>query len=372
MKRIFLAVPIIAVSASAQVTATAPLNTNLTPATVQQLQKQTATQQAAIIRAYLAAYAQQRVVDTTNRSASTLKRQSLLQARLQAAGTRYSFYRLSTDPATGQIVIASEPDPIPLTEMVATNGNPIIQSIDVSSITPGSSVTINGANFQDPGLQGQSPGKVLFTLPGGSVLTGQITLWSRSAIQAVLTAQISGVLAGTASISVVLNPSGQSSNAFNVNFTPIIDAYPMAMYRLLDVNSLGQPCGYDAFGNHLDWYGWAPANDGIPSDVSPTGYEYIHVEHDGGKLLGCGPGEDHPLRSQKLLNQWVVDSYPFAKFTRSSNLATNDAYINNPPGTGVGTNDPYVDVHWYADANQGVTYCISVIVKGPRGTLYIP
>ncbi len=69
--------------------------------------------------------------------------------------------------------------------------------------------------------------------------------------------------------------------------------------------------------------------------------------------------DDEYFLNRKLRNGWVVDSI---------NFASGDARLDE---SRVGTDSPYVKVHWWCDAPwQNVSYTVMIFVKGPKGTMY--
>ena len=65
-----------------------------------------------------------------------------------------------------------------------------------------------------------------------------------------------------------------------------------------------------------------------------------------------------------LKNGWVVDSVNFGVVYISGNA--NAGVSDNR----IGTNSPFVKVHWWMDAFSAVTYNLSVTIKGPKGVPY--
>jgi len=69
--------------------------------------------------------------------------------------------------------------------------------------------------------------------------------------------------------------------------------------------------------------------------------------------------DDEYFLNRKLRNGWVVDSV---------NFASGDARLEE---SRVGTDSPYVKIHWWCDAPwQTVSYTVMIFVKGPKGTMY--
>jgi len=69
--------------------------------------------------------------------------------------------------------------------------------------------------------------------------------------------------------------------------------------------------------------------------------------------------DDDYFVNRKLRNGWVVDSINFA----SGNARVEESRV--------GTDSPYVKVHWWCDAPyQTVSYTVMIFVKGPKGTMY--
>ena len=69
--------------------------------------------------------------------------------------------------------------------------------------------------------------------------------------------------------------------------------------------------------------------------------------------------DDEYFLNRKLQNGWVVDSI---------NFSSGDARVED---SRVGTDSPYVKVHWWCDAPwQTVSYTVMILVKGPKGTMY--
>lgn len=84
-------------------------------------------------------------------------------------------------------------------------------------------------------------------------------------------------------------------------------------------------------------------------------------------MFGGFKGEDEYFLNRKLQNGWVVDKVTCKPFN-STALGGADSYTVE---TRVGTNSPYVRVHWWCDAMWGETsYNFSIQIKGPKGTQY--
>jgi len=65
----------------------------------------------------------------------------------------------------------------------------------------------------------------------------------------------------------------------------------------------------------------------------------------------------------RLINNWVVDRVEFGKSISEPGEA--NAWVKE---SHVGTNNPFVKVHFYANRWEQVEYWLKVYIKGPAGT----
>ena len=90
----------------------------------------------------------------------------------------------------------------------------------------------------------------------------------------------------------------------------------------------------------------------------PAAGIWINGYHHASMFVGFR-GDDEYFLNRKLRNGWVVDSIDFAQ---------GGARLEE---SRVGTDSPYVKVHWWCDAPwQSTTYTVKIFVKGPKGTMY--
>jgi hypothetical protein len=93
------------------------------------------------------------------------------------------------------------------------------------------------------------------------------------------------------------------------------------------------------------------------------------VVHTGLEDLSGHKAEDRFYLTTVLKNGWVVDSVAIDSwnFKAADGGPDGGAYIVE---SRVGTNSPYVDVHWWTDAFGVVSYHVVVNIRGPRGLPY--
>src|SRR2546427_2956955 len=112
----------------------------------------------------------------------------------------------------------------------------------------------------------------------------------------------------------------------------------------------------------MDFATLSPTNDKLLADPkdqilepSDAAWHYASGDFFGHK------GDDQFFLTTTLKNGWVVDSITFAPSFISGNA---NASVSE---SRIGTNSPYVKVHWWMDAFSAVTYKLSVNIKGPKG-----
>ncbi len=90
----------------------------------------------------------------------------------------------------------------------------------------------------------------------------------------------------------------------------------------------------------------------------PAAGIWINGYHHASLFVGYR-GDDEYFLNRKLRNGWVVDSIDFTQ---------GGARLEE---SRIGTDCPYVKVHWWCDAPwQNVSYTVKIFVKGPKGTMY--
>jgi hypothetical protein len=107
-------------------------------------------------------------------------------------------------------------------------------------------------------------------------------------------------------------------------------------------------------------YRFVAKQDGDTFAVFPTPAlgVWINGYHHASLFTGFKDNDEYFL-NRKLRNGWVVDSIDFA--SGSARLEESR----------VGTDSPYVKVHWWCDAPwQNTSYTVKIFVKGPKGTMY--
>jgi len=94
------------------------------------------------------------------------------------------------------------------------------------------------------------------------------------------------------------------------------------------------------------------------------------VEHsNGGGSFGFSAyfghrDDDELFSTMALKNGWIVDSVIFRVPYAHGN---SNAYVTE---SRIGTNSPYVKVHWWIEAFSSIEYKIAVNIKGPGGLVY--
>jgi hypothetical protein len=232
---------------------------------------------------------------------------------------------------------------------------------------PGTSVLINGKGFGDAG-------EVHFQVSAGQYVRGTIVQWSDTAIVAEVP-DVSGVPVNYTGTSYVRIANSQTNTPFTFTFIPAVER------RALDINadldpwnvqltrfndniarpdSWGSPpsSGWirtyhqNAFWNHHegdDRYFWVSQfpqlPTGLPSWLYP-GPPALHRLKNGWKVVGV---TFSGFGFANLWNSWLAESH-------------------------VGTDNPYVKVHWYVASLIAfplpLDYKVLIEIEGPKGVPY--
>jgi hypothetical protein len=99
-------------------------------------------------------------------------------------------------------------------------------------------------------------------------------------------------------------------------------------------------------------------DDGFNVTPNPSAALMLTGWHRAGTFEGH-KDDDEFFLNRKLRNGWVVESIDF-----NADRARLD-------GSRIGTDSPYLKIHWWCDAPwQMASYTVMITVKGPKGTMY--
>jgi len=206
---------------------------------------------------------------------------------------------------------------------------PKIASLSVGEGQPGDPVTINGSAF------GSAPGEVHFIVNPGMDVKANADYWGDTQIViSVPSAEKIQAYNGT----VYIQRGTDKTNAVSFKFNPTLDFVTLTI-----------------------------TNDKLIKDPHDASFESSYGR--AGAHFGSGDffghkDDDQFFMNTLLKNGWVVDSVNFGVVYISGNA--NAGVSDNR----IGTNSPFVKVHWWMDAFSAVTYKLSVTIKGPKGIPY--
>jgi hypothetical protein len=152
---------------------------------------------------------------------------------------------------------------------------------------------------------------------------------------------------------VYIARSGQKSAPVPFHFSPTID-----------LAQLAPQCNEPDSQINTNDFGCPFKGGGVIIPYTPNPSEAMMVVHNGLEDLGGHKAEDRFYLLTILKNGWVVDSVAIVAHTNGNGA---NAYVVD---SRVGTNSPYVDVHWWTDAMSLVEYNVVVNIKGPKGVPY--
>ncbi len=246
----------------------------------------------------------------------------------------------NTTAASLQAVAPPPPPPPP------PPSPPVISSLSVYHLQPGDWVAIKGSGFT-------SPTWVHFIVNPGMDVAVPVVGWAIVDWLNVQVPQVSGAVASVGQVYVTVG--GQKSAPMPFYFNPTLDFAQLAP-------KCNDP---DA---QLD------KNDSdCPYNGSPyPGHEWT-VHHDGTWDVWGHKAEDKFYVSTVLRNGWVVDSVSVLNPSPGTACAPYcpwDGAGASVADSRVGTNSPYVDVHWWTDAGHYLEYDVVVNIKGPKGVPY--
>ena len=211
-----------------------------------------------------------------------------------------------------------------------TVAKPTITSLSVSEGQPGDPVLINGSGF------GSSPGEVHFIVNPGMDLKASADYWSDAQVVATVPSAEKILSYGGY---VYVQRGTDKSGVVSFKFNPALQLMTLGITADKRIKS--------------------------PYDTTGIGAFCGCIAHEGAGDLFGHKDDDEFFSNTTLKNGWVVDSVNFGihgSIFGNANASVSDSRI--------GTNSPYVKVHWWMDTFSSVDYNVSVNIKGPTGVPY--
>lgn len=224
----------------------------------------------------------------------------------------------------------------------ATVATAAINALSVSRGDPGTPLLISGSGFSD------TPGEVHFIVANGTDLVAPVTTWTDAQVLTQVPYK-DGVPAYNGYV-YVKRADGVKTSLQGFGFLPPLDVAVLGFPIASTSGAYQQDAQlYDSHAPAL-WFGL--------------------MQHHTYCLPWGLKGDDEYYLQTHLKNGWTLDS---AAILANGHPGPNTdgsagAYITDAR---VGTDSPYVKVHWWVDANSYVSYdTLQVTIKGPKGLAY--
>ncbi len=223
-----------------------------------------------------------------------------------------------------------------------TQAAPSISTLSAIQGDPGTPVLVSGSGFSDV------PGEVHFIVANGTDLVAPLTTWTETQILTQVPYK-DGVPAYNGYL-YVKRADGVKTTLRNFAFYPPLDVVVLGF----PIASTSGTYNQDAqlFDSHAPalWFGTMIHS----TSFAPWGLK----------------GDDEYYLQTRLKNGWILDSAAIGSDSHVGPYTTGSAgaYITDAR---IGTDSPYVKVHWWLDAFSYLSYnSLQVTIRGPKGLAY--